>query len=379
MAILKYTDPKDNLEYYKIRIVRKSQDKPGVRVDKVVKRILTFSEAEKIERGLIKEADREIFRKESEGEKWGVLVNDWYEATSRKELFTRDLGVRALEDYIQMLKSYTRDWYSLNIEEIDRTKAWMLLDKIEREVSISKRKRVRTAIDAVFAWGNLSGRIENMKTPCEGFKTSRKAAEKLPEILTLDEIKTLLKVAKGINHPWYEIWALALLTGMRSGELYALQWDAVDFENSTIYVHRNWTSKAGLSETKGRYWRAVPMNPDLMAMLKELKIKRAGEKSVLHRFNLWTKGRQAEILREFCSGYNLTSIKFHTLRACFATQLIKDGVAPAIVMKIAGWKDLKTMQRYIRLAGIEIRGATEKLKILPEKEVMGRVHELFAE
>lgn len=46
-------------------------------------------------------------------------------------------------------------------------------------------------------------------------------------------------------------------------------------------------------------------------------------------------------------------------------------------MKICGWKDLKTMQKYIRLAGIEIEGATEKLKILPPKDVMGRVVQLF--
>jgi hypothetical protein len=46
-------------------------------------------------------------------------------------------------------------------------------------------------------------------------------------------------------------------------------------------------------------------------------------------------------------------------------------------MKIAGWKDLKTMQRYIRLAGIEVKGATDGLKLLPEAEVMGRVANLF--
>ena len=86
---------------------------------------------------------------------------------------------------------------------------------------------------------------------------------------------------------------------------------------------------------------------------------------------------QAQILRQFCEGCGITSVKFHTLRACFGTQLIKDGVAPAVVMKMAGWKDLKTMQRYIRLAGIEVKGATNGLKLLPEAEVMGRVVSLF--
>ena len=36
-----------------------------------------------------------------------------------------------------------------------------------------------------------------------------------------------------------------------------------------------------------------------------------------------------------------------------------------MVQKICGWRDLKTMQRYIRMAGIEIEGATESLRVLP--------------
>jgi len=34
-------------------------------------------------------------------------------------------------------------------------------------------------------------------------------------------------------------------------------------------------------------------------------------------------------------------------------------------MKVCGWKDLDTMGRYIRLAGIDELGATDSLKILP--------------
>ena len=54
-----------------------------------------------------------------------------------------------------------------------------------------------------------------------------------------------------------------------------------------------------------------------------------------------------------------------------------DGVAPAIVMKIGGWKDLKVMQRYVRMAGVEVNGATENLKIMPPRQAMGRVVELY--
>jgi hypothetical protein len=45
--------------------------------------------------------------------------------------------------------------------------------------------------------------------------------------------------------------------------------------------------------------------------------------------------------------------------------MLRTGVEPAKVMKIGGWKELKTMQRYVRLAGIDVMGATEAIKIMP--------------
>jgi len=48
--------------------------------------------------------------------------------------------------------------------------------------------------------------------------------------------------------------------------------------------------------------------------------------------------------------------------------LHRQGVPSAVVMKIAGWKDLKTMQRYTSLAG-----ATDKLSVLPPEEVAANV------
>ncbi|MCF8060870.1 MAG: tyrosine-type recombinase/integrase [Bacteriovoracaceae bacterium] len=82
-------------------------------------------------------------------------------------------------------------------------------------------------------------------------------------------------------------------------------------------------------------------------------------------FTRW-KNKQARILKYFCKTIGLPEIRFHTLRACFATQLIGSGVAPVKVMKISGWKDLKTLAVYLRLAGIDERGATDVLRFLPE-------------
>ena len=49
------------------------------------------------------------------------------------------------------------------------------------------------------------------------------------------------------------------------------------------------------------------------------------------------------------------------------------------VMKIGGWKDIKTMQIYLLLAGVDEKGATDGLRFLPsDQAVMGHVVELFS-
>jgi site-specific recombinase XerD len=58
----------------------------------------------------------------------------------------------------------------------------------------------------------------------------------------------------------------------------------------------------------------------------------------------------------------IKSIKFHALRACFATHMLNEGISLTTVMKIAGWKELGTVQKYTRLSGIHERGATDCLE-----------------
>jgi integrase len=150
-------------------------------------------------------------------------------------------------------------------------------------------------------------------------------------------------------------------------------WSDVDFENSTVKVNKSYNIRMKMMKTtKSGYCRFVPISSELRSILLDLKkdAEITGRNFVLPRDWKWQKGLQARELRNFCKGLGLPSVRFHALRACFATQLIRSGVPPIQIQKICGWKDLKTMQRYIRLAGIEIDGATEMLKVLPTSEVL---------
>ena len=154
----------------------------------------------------------------------------------------------------------------------------------------------------------------------------------------------------------------------------------IDFENKIISLTKSYNTRTrSVKSTKSGYWRSIPISSDLDVLIKELKLGAGTRKEILPRLPHWEKGGQAKILRKFCEGIGLPSIKFHTLRACFATQLIRQGVPPIQIQKICGWKDLETMQRYVRLAGIEITGVTEQLKILPEPEIFAKVVSLFGQ
>lgn len=377
MAIVTYKNESGET-LYRVRVVRKSADKPGVLIQKSASGIKDAREADKVEKRLNREAERELAQKETQGTLWGVLVNDWAEAHEKNDVFVRTLTKGTALDYISLLRTSTNHWQYKAVSEIDKAEAWGLLREQEAVRSKAGVKKLKSAITAVFDWGISSGRILGIsQIPIVGYKSNKKENEKVPGVLSKEEARKLLKHAKTMEHPWYSVWSLALFSGMRSGELYALDWSSVDFEKRTMCVHRNWTSKTGIGPTKGRYWRTVPIeSEEVLGLLKELKLQRSQEQFVLPRHPEWRMGNQAQVLRKFCESIGIPSVNFHALRATFATMLLRDQIAPVIVMKICGWKDLKTMGRYVRLSGVDVQGSTGHIKLLPDTEVMGRIVEL---
>lgn len=65
-----------------------------------------------------------------------------------------------------------------------------------------------------------------VRNPAVGIRV--RCAESNQGILNKNEIEILLREAKKTEHRLFPHWTLALLTGMRSGELYSLRWTDVD-------------------------------------------------------------------------------------------------------------------------------------------------------
>ena len=162
------------------------------------------------------------------------------------------------------------------------------------------------------------------------------------KVLTKTEVEIFLQEAKQTTHRFYPVWAMALMTGMRSGELFALKWTDIDFEGRTISVSRQWTNKNGFGPTKTQRSRVVPISNALLKFLKELKIKSGNQSEfVLPQMPEWENGEQARITREFCAAIGITPVKFHDLRATFITNLLARGESLARVMAIVGHTRLR--------------------------------------
>ncbi len=199
------------------------------------------------------------------------------------------------------------------------------------------------------------------RDPCPKLKFKRN--EKIKKVLTEKELKTLLLKSKEQEHLWFPIWALAAYTGMRNGELYALRWSRVDLDRRVIVVSEAWTRQDGFKETKSGDDRSVEIANSLLPIMKTLYLNRADE-FVLPRIKSWSLAGQSQVLKDFLKEIKLPVIRFHDLRASWATVMLSKGIEPIKVMSMGGWKDLKTMQIYIRKSGIHVKGITNVLNFL---------------
>ena len=254
-------------------------------------------------------------------------------------------------------KWVTPHWEDREIKSIKREDVYsVIFEKLDPDLSPHSRKNLLKYLKRVFQMAVEEGILD--RNPALGIKVQVPEVDQA--VLTNEEVKIFLREAKMTSHRFYPVWAMALMTGMRSGELYALNWTDIDFEARLISVSKQWTSKTGICPTKTKRSRLVPISDELALFLKEEKLKSTGE-NVLPHLKEWEDGTQAQVTREFCESIGITSVKFHDLRATFITNLLARGETLVRVMSIVGHNQLKTTNVYVRKAGIEIRGATDKL------------------
>jgi integrase len=324
----------------------------------------------RIEINLASDARREVAELEGAGVTWGDLVRKW-EAALNEELASPDrirlkkpVKASTARGYIQAVNDFTGHWFKRPASEINPADVEDVFNRMAAlGYSNCRMYNAKVAISRCFKWGIVRRLIPKMTTPpTEGFGISRKESKR-PEILNALQVTFLIDEAYRESHPWRHVWKAAYHSGGRSGELYQLKRKHIDLHERMIHFEEKWNfGEKKVDDLKDGEWRHVPVNEDLLELFLEHGVQRMRpEDHVLPRINSWRYGDGADVLRKYCDKIGVPSICLHTLRACWATQLLKNGVGQATVMSMGGWSDPDTMHRYIRLAGIDVRGGTDTL------------------
>ncbi|NHN30170.1 tyrosine-type recombinase/integrase [Paenibacillus agricola] len=200
---------------------------------------------------------------------------------------------------------------------------------------------------------------------------SKNAASKIPkqdkpkvekherEIWNNESIRILLEKSKGETRYWVAIF-LAVMTGMRQGEILGLQWSDIDFDRSIINIRRSLKKdKSGYSPLKtASSRRTISISPMTVKILKELKERVELEKDFLgdgYKDNnlvvctsLGTPAKASKVLHAWnrlCEKYKPEGepdITFHDLRHQSASIMLNDGTDIRVVSKRLGHSTVTT-------------------------------------
>ncbi len=366
MGITSYE--KDGTTFYRVYVQERSSKDRTIRVQRSKAGLTSLAEARREEKKLTKQVFERVAAIEAKGITWKELIYRW-ERCAINGLAGKQYSRASIIEHVNTLYNHTLTWLDKRVRDLGRADGRYVINTLLSEsYSSSRIKAIKGSINKVWTWGVEEGLItENIKSPVHGLVIESEKNKYKP-ILTLEEIKKLLYEAEIREHPWRHIWAVAVLTGMRSGELFALTWDDIDFDNNIIRITKSYSPRIkGIKSTKNSDWRNAHISEDLKEVLLKIRKLRPDSELVLPRPGGWNCGNAGKIIRAFLVRIGIDKyVTFHTLRACFATHVLASGAEPTQVMKMGGWSDFKTFQIYVRMAGVDVKGVTDDFKVMPK-------------
>jgi len=174
---------------------------------------------------------------------------------------------------------------------------------------------------------------------------------------TDEEIHRFLEAARAEGEMVRMLYRTAICTGLRAGELAALEWSDISFETRLITVQRSFEGP-----TKAEDVRYVPVLDALLPALRRWRLQQPGGLVFTNRAGRML-GPSARVFQEVLhrvldragfpmvvrKGKQRRYITFHSLRHTFASHWIMRGGDIFKLQKILGHKSIAMTQRYAHL------------------------------
>ena len=215
--------------------------------------------------------------------------------------------------------------------------------------------------------------------------------------LTVEEQKKFMECAKRSHN--YRQYELILETGLRTGEVIGLTWDAIDWEKRTLtvnktleYRHKRSAWRAGPPKTRTSY-RTIPLSDRAYEILKSAYDERKTRKEApllpeeLTFIDRITGRKRTFVMRDLvfvnwrtgepnknssydthlyklCDEAHIKRFCMHALRHTYATRAIESGMQPKVLQMLLGHSSIKTtMDRYVHVTDDSMRKAVRLFEL----------------
>lgn len=209
--------------------------------------------------------------------------------------------------------------------------------------------------------------------PCKikMLKVEKKATENIHRALTREEQAKFIEHSK--ENFFHEMMMFMLLSGVRSGEAFALTWDNVDFKNKVIKIRATYSLRMKQTPKSESSERDIPINSAIESVLKSQRKKMEGLGWYGIRTNVFlsTYGNivSPETLKfnieKIASEAGIERFTSHAFRDTFATRYIEAGGTPKTLQTILGHSTLAmTMDLYAHVLPDTKAQEMERIKII---------------
>ena len=324
-----------------------------------------------------------------------VTVDEWFNFWI--DNIVGDLAPNTLRNYRERyVRNIQPVMGKMRISDVKPMHCKKVFLQMDADYAGSTIRQAYIAMGTMFKAAKMNDLIR--KHPMDGVRFTKPVRAKNDiKFLTREEQCIFLRQAKRSHN--YNQYALILETGLRTGELIGLTWDAVDFENRTITVnktlefrHSTGEWRAGPPKTIQSY-RTIPLTDRAYDILRgiwenrndrkespvldqklEYMDRRTGVISKLAMRDLvfinWRTGAPAKNssydthLYKLCDEAGIKRFCMHALRHTYATRAIESGMQPKVLQKLLGHASIQTtMDRYVHVTDESMDQAIKQFQL----------------
>ena len=231
------------------------------------------------------------------------------------------------------------------------------------------RSKIRNVMSLLFNHGRRHDLCD--RNPIEWVRQSAKRRT-APDILTTNEVQGLLA---NLRFRERTLVLLAVTTGLRRSELFALKWKDVDFQAKQIYVTRSIVQNViGICKTESSQ-KPVPAHDDLVEALREWRGQTPYQSSESWVFaSPANQGRRPYLAQQIMQRHILPiarklgiakRIGWHTFRHTYSTLLRSTGAELKIMQELLRHSTIRvTLDTYTQAVTTEKRNAQDAVVAL---------------